>query len=334
MGSDRIFVAVDWMNLEGRLWAWFSKDPVMQARLDDELAGGHKLHAINAGIIYGIDPAEAKDHLVQFQGQELEAYDGGKRVSHMWNYGAKAKKAASMFWLPINFCEDVWGRLNEEYKTSVDYRRSLVDEVFGVYRYSCKRCGYSVTGDPVRCPYCSGPKSAVLCEYSGVEREGEHVLYTPFRRRRLYYGRRGEGANAVAAQLPQSSGASMWYRTHMRLTGYDYYTQAPWPVPSDTLVWTPQMMYSALYGGAETSVTTGTYDSFVVETVAQNRDLVLDWLVWTVEQPWPELDGLRIPGEGSYGWNWREKGPGNEHGLQKSKRRPLSTPRPTGLLVL
>jgi hypothetical protein len=304
----------------------------MQARLDGELTGGLKLHAINAGVIYGIDPATAEDHTVDFQGQQLAAYAGGKRVSHMWNYGAKAKKAADMFWLPVPFCEEIWGRLNEEYKVSVEFRNSLVDQVFGVYRYACPRCGYSILGDTARCPHCSTAKSAVMCTYAGVEREGEHVLYTPFGRRRLYYGRRGEGANAVASQLPQSSGASMWYRTHMRLTGYDYYSQTPWPVPPDTLVWTPEMMYSRLYGGANTSVTTGTYDSFVVETVAENRDLVLNWLVWTMEQSWPELSGLRIPSEGSYGRNWREKCPGNEYGLQESKRRPFSTERPIGLL--
>ena len=120
----------------------------------------------------------------------------------------------------------------------------------------------------------------------------------------------------------------------MRLTGWDIYSGTRWPTPPETVIWTPLDVYSQLYSWHKrtTMTATGLYDSFLIETASDRADLVLDWLLWTMEQPWPELRGLRIPAEGARGYNWRKFNAGkNPEGLVKDGRAPFSTECPLGV---
>lgn len=83
----------------------------------------------------------------------------------------------------------------------------------------------------------------------------------------------------------------MWFRTLHRLNGFEVVdgVRSPWP--------RPPFPYR---------VATGTYDSFLLEAPSDHAPDVLSWLLWTMEQPWPQLQGRRFPAEGAIGWNWGE----------------------------
>lgn len=304
----RVFVAADWMNLEGRLTAHFSGDEALTAALAGELTGGPKVHSINAGLIYDIPPESAKIHMVNLKGQLRQAYDAGKRLTHAWNYGATWRKLCQTFWVEAPFAKALDAKLQEKYPGVVDWRLAVVDQVFGVALYKCLRCKYEQKRDPGSCPRCSRPKRPVKLAFSKYVDSPERELRTPFGRRRLYPGRRKDSANAVISQLPQSCGASMWYRTLMRLHGYDPYTRSTWPVPTAALSVVEGFKYSELRRtDHRIDVVTGTYDSFVIECEMRDSLQVISWLMWTMEQPWYELGGLRIPAEGAVGMNWGKR---------------------------
>jgi len=303
--SKRVLVAADWMNLEGRLTAFYSGDTTLQAMLDEELAGGPKVHARTAAMLYpGCTPANAKDYKINLQGQEMAAYDGGKRLRHGWHYGMKERKMAQTFWISTSEAARINAAMTKLHPEIPKWWQRLGDEVFGVARYACQRCGASRLYVGGTCEACSS-RYPVNMSWVGWDREPTQVLYTPFGRRRIYLGRRSECMNALISQLPQSSGASMWYRTLSRLHGVDI-DGSKWPTPKNTRVWW-ERTYAQLAlwrKDYETQVLTGTYDSFLTETLDDMVEDVIQWKVWTMEQPWPQLGGLRVPAEVEVGENW------------------------------
>lgn len=325
---NRIFIATDWMNMEGRLTAFFSGDPVLQAELDDELAGGVKVHARNAGLIYGCNPLESKDVYVNLKGAMRPAYDAGKRLTHAFNYGMGARQMSRTFWVTEAFAKDAIAKLSDKYAGIVAWRRTLTDQVFGIPLFECPRCGAQANerGD---CEPCSNNIFPVQYRYIGMAQEATRELRTPFGRVRRYLGRRKEGANAVASQLPQGSGASVWYRTLARLHGWDVATKQPWPTPHGVVLYRPDAPLSALLDPtAWTFVVGGTYDSYSIETTVVGHEDVLRWVVWTMEQPWPQLGGLRLPAEVMTGFNLGEydkKTGKNPNGLKEFHHVPFQT---------
>lgn len=306
--------------------AYFSGDTNLQSMLDGELAGGHKVHAITAGMLYDIDPGDAKTHKIVLQGNEVVAYVGGKRLRHAWSYGLKAKEMAKQFWISESKAQAFNDILCDAHPDVVTWWKELGDEVFGVHRFVCPRCdGHQTTGGD--CGHCRGRTGRYFpqVKWDGWEREATRILYTPFGRRRIYLGRRQQSMNAVIAQKPQSCGASMWYRTLGKLhqpggsPGYN----------ALNLVFTGS--YEELTGqylGA-TMVVTGTYDSFLVQCPSHRQDDVLQWLTYTMELPWSQLGGLRIPVDVKAGYNWRETD-GNEsssksYGLTSVGYKPFSS---------
>lgn len=331
--SDRCFVSVDWSQLETWLTAHYSGDKTMQGELDAQLTGGHKIHSINAALIYGIDPADAKHVAVDLAGQRKTAYDGGKRLCHAFNYGMRADKLAKTFWLGRKRATEILDLLSDKYQGVVKWRQTLADEVFGLQEYACPNgCGFTQIREPGKCPNCSTKKWPLQLRWNKQMQPATRMLYTPFGRRRLYLGRRGEGANAVASQLPQSSGASLWYRTLLRLTGWDMYAEARWPKPeSSGAVWSPKLAaYSTLYAPVETFVATGTYDSYLIETNTAEAEEILEWALFTMEQRWPELGGKRFPAEGGIGFNWgKHDETKNRQGIrEESGRTPFTSRNP------
>lgn len=330
--SKRCYVYADWSQLETWLTAHFSGDKTMQEELNGQLTGGHKIHALNAALIYGIDPADAKTVQIDLGGQRKPAYDGGKRLCHAFNYGMRADKLAKTFWLERKRAGEILEILSDKYKGVVEWRQTLADEVFGLSEYACPNgCGFSQIRETGRCPNCSTKKWPMQLRWIGTIQSATRILYTPFGRRRLYLGRRGEGANAVASQLPQSSGASLWYRTLLRLNGWDMYAEARWPKPdSSGPVWSPRRAaYGSLYTPVETFVATGTYDSYLTETNTNEAEEVLEWHLNTMEQRWPELGSKRFPAEGGIGYNWGKYDEDkNSRGITEISREPFTARNP------
>ena len=322
--AQRIFVSADWSQLESWLTAHFTGDDVMMAELQGQLSGSHKIHALNAALIYGIEPQDAKKHLVAFQGQQRSAYDAGKRLAHAFNYGMDAPYMSKLYWIPLKQAQDIVARLSAKYYKTNAAMQALGDRVFGVFEYRCVRCKSVSNVREERCPCVAGTKLAR--QYAGCVIEPERQFKTLFGRRRLYLGRRDDGMNALRAQPAQSGGASMWYRTLLRLHGYDFYRpDAPWPLVVGALRWSPRLhVYGQLYAPFEVYVVTGTYDSFIVECAEGDAESVAQHLAWTMEQQWSELGGLRVPCELSIGYNWRKASKENTRGLVDVPYRAFS----------
>ena len=318
MPSDaRCFVGADWSAMESWLVAYHSGDPVLLAELQEQLAGGVKVHARNAALIYGIDPADAKTHMVNLKGRMRPAYDGGKRTSHAWGYGMGARQGARTFWLAESFMAETFAKLAAKYSVTCGWRRALANRVFGQAIFVCGRCGYRADDD-CDCPECSRSVGVpIALRFSGYVEPPTRVEYTTFGRRRLYEGRRRNGANALTSQHPQSCGASMWNITFARLHGYDPITDQPWPSPEGILRYDPRAPIAEMFKTTPVFVATGTYDSFYIETPIEQRDDVLLWLLWTMEQPWPELGEWRFPAEGMTGGNLGKYGEDNRDGLRE-----------------
>jgi hypothetical protein len=276
-----------------------SCDPVAQAELDGELSGGPKQHSMNAALIYGIDAADAKTHLVPLKGQMRPAYDAGKRQTHRWNYGGGPKNMSQTFWLPLKFCKDVDAKLRAKYARTVEWRREIADQVFGLYEYSCHGCGYT-SDEGGTCPLCIKRGLSRKMKFVRAVQDAERMYRTPFGRIRHYPGNKGKGANALASQPAQSSGASLWYRTLIDMHDPDI------PGPSDRFTWRMGDPFSALFTPAVTFIATGTYDSFLVECPTVAATDVLQWLLWHMEVPRMELGGRRFPAEGMIGFNWEK----------------------------
>jgi uracil-DNA glycosylase family 4 len=181
------FVAADWRNVEGRLTSYFCRDPGYQRALDGELSGGFKVHAINAGIIYNIDPADSKSHMVELSGQRRPAYDAGKRLTHAWSYGMQARKMSATFNITIEEAVEIDVKLSTAYPRLVEWRTQLVTDVLGLW----DRMTYDK-------PVCA--------------KEGRRFLANPFGWQMFWWGIDAVQANEVIAFLPQSTGAGMWTR--------------------------------------------------------------------------------------------------------------------------
>jgi len=185
--SGYVFVAADWRNVEGRLTAHFCRDAAYQRALDGELSGGFKVHAINAGIIYNIDPADSKSYLVDLGGQRRPAYDAGKRLTHAWSYGMQSRKMSATFNITIEEAAEIDVKLSAAYPRLVAWRAQLVNDVLGVW----DRAKYDR-------PVCV--------------KEGRRYLANPFGWQMYWWGVDASQANEVIAFLPQSTGAGMWTR--------------------------------------------------------------------------------------------------------------------------
>lgn len=300
-----MFVAADWAAIESWLTAFFSKDERLFAVLTSSLNGGPKIHAVNAGLIYGIDPSDAKRHDIVLQGQTRKAYDGGKRLTHAWSYGMKPKTLAETFWIGRAEAQRIDTVLSGAYVGVAQYRRDLGESIWGVTTWDCPTHGIVL-----RQACC---KTAL---YAGWDTPAAQVLYTPFGRRRFYLGRREEGLNAACAQRPQSVGADLWYETLCRLHG-----DGGWPLPECIEYSDPY----ALCSKGLVRVVTGTYDSFVVQTPRRHANEIKRWLLWTMEQPWQELGGWRFPAEIAIGRNWGKwDAINNPDGLKDEPYQPFS----------
>ncbi len=309
-------------NVEGRLTAYFSGDVKLQEMLDDELKGGHSVHSRTAGILYGIDPGDARTHLINLQGNMVPAYAGGKRLRHAWSYGLKPKGMVKQFWLALSEAHRIDDILSDMHEGIVAWWKELGDEVFGVHRYVCPRCG-GQQGYGGECTTCAG-RPGRYCpnvQWDGWEREPARVLYTPFGRRRIYLGRRAQSMNALIAQKPQSCGASMWYR---RLCELHNCENSPVCLSHTTLLFAGGYTELTAIDPSAIMVNTGTYDSFLAQTPAANTDSVIQWLARTMEVAWPQLEGLRIPVDIKVGHNWREADERNKRGLQGVEYTPFS----------
>ena len=195
------FVEADWRNVEGRLVAYFSKDPYYNKVLHEEMNGGPKVHSVNAGIIYNIPPEYAQTHKIMLSGQEREAYDGGKRLSHGWGYGMGPAKMASTYNMSLAEAVRIDNNLRKAYSVLVSWREALVDRILGVWE--------RVPGEKRR----------------ACTREGQRLLANPFGWQLHFLGLEGRQANEVIAFLPQSSGAGMWTRVAPQLEArYPIYT--------------------------------------------------------------------------------------------------------------
>ncbi len=318
LSVSNVFIAADWKNVEGRLTAYFSGDETLQEMLDNELVGGHSVHAITAGLLYNIDPGDAHKHTINLQGNSVSAYKGGKRLRHAWHYGLKPKNMSDQFWITRKKAEEYNDKLSEMHPGVVAWWKELGDEVFGVHHYVCPRCNQSQsTGG--NCGACEGKPGRYVptVRWEGWEREPTRVLYTPFGRRRIYLGRRAQSMNALISQKPQGSGASMWYRRLAELHKLE-------GAPPGTLVFTGSYEGLTEVDPGATMINTGTYDSFLAQTPAGNVESVIQWLAGIMEAPWPQLEGLRIPVDVKIGDNWREKDGRNERGLESVSYAPFS----------
>jgi len=318
--DPRVFVGADWIAVESWLTAIHAKDPVLLAELQEQVAGGTKVHARNAALIYGIDPADAKTHLVNLKGRMRPAYEAGKRVSHMWNYGAGPRQGARTFWLPEAFMAEAFGKLAKKYERVAAWRKELADRVFGMPVFRCPRCAATAEDDG-DCADCTRSVGVPIpLRFAGYGQLPSRVERTVFGRRRLYEGRRRNGANALTSQHPQSCGATMWNITLARLHGYDPITDESWPSPEGILRYYPTASWGVMFRPAEIFVATGTYDSFYLECPYERSNEITAWLLWTMEQPWPELDGWRAPAEGMVGFNLGKFNPySNRLGLTELK---------------
>jgi len=303
VSERRVFVAADWSAIESWLTAYHSGDTTLLGELQEQLTGGLKTHSRNAALIYGIDPADAKTHLVNLKGRMVPAYNAGKRVSHMWNYGAGARQGARTFWLAEAFMAEAFGKLAAKYTGIVHWRKTLADRVFGEPVFRCPRCQL-IAVDDGDCGDCTRSVGVPIpLRFAGYSKLPSRVERTVFGRRRLYEGRRANGANALTSQHPQSCGASMWDITFARLHGYDSVEDAPWPSPEGILRYYPGERWDEMFKAAPIFVATGTYDSFYLECPESRADEVMRWLLWTMETAWPELGGSRFPAEGMTGEN-------------------------------
>jgi len=220
-------------------------------------------------------------------------------------------------------------KLTAKYQVVAEWRKGLVDHVFGLFLYACGNCSYQQEQKGT-CPNCSRRGVAIPLRYADVVEQPARMLYTPFGRLRRYPGKRKHGMNAVAAQLPQGSGASMWYRT------LDLIHSPGIAGPANRLVWdiegwdTGGYTYGDLVNATcDTFVATGTYDSFLMECPTRDSEKVLEWLLWCMEQAWPELGGKRFPAEGSIGGNWEKwHEQDNPGGLREVAIRLLSACNP------
>lgn len=330
--NEPVFINVDWVNLEGRLTAHFSGDKTLQRMLDEELKGGHKVHAQTAALLYNIDPADANTVKIILQGHETEAYNGGKRCRHAWHYGMKEKKMSQTFWISLKEAGRVCGLMSEMHPDIPPWWDRLGNKVFGISLYMCPKCEeeFTTMGE---CPECAAKGGAYIpiLQWNGWFQEPTRMHHTPFGRRRIYLGRRSACMNALISQEPQGSGASMWYRTLGRLHGRDI-GGGGWPVPTGVRV------FDGRYGNLirprhseGTDCETGTYDSFLLQTTKEHEESVLEWTLWTMEQEWPQLGGLRIPGEPTIGYNWGDYGDGNDRGLRERQYTPFTAGRPSGV---
>lgn len=321
------FFAADFRNMEGRLTAHFSKDPVSQAELDAELIGGPKQHALNGAMLYGCTPQDAKSFEIILKGAKSTAYDGGKRCTHMCNYGGGASMLASTFWLPRDVAETYYSLIYNKYIVTSHWREGLADQVFGLASYECLRCNAHYTQHGP-CGACSkGKTTPVMPKWLGYDIAPERRMWTAFGRLRHYPGRKASGANAVASQPGQSCGASIWNRVLLRTLDPNI------PGPPNRLLWNPSRPLHDLYAAVLIAIVTGTYDSYLGGNCgSEPPERVLEWLLWHMEQPWPQLGGLRLPAEGSLGHNWGKFDPkhpeDNPHGLQEIPRIPFTATNP------
>ena len=260
-----IFIATDWRNLEGRLTAYFSEDPVLQSELDAELQGGPKVHSLNASLITGCDPFDAKNIPYILQGVPKTAYDAGKRLTHAWNYGMKTIEMARQFWISKDEATRISSLLASKYKVVVQWRKNLSEHVVGREIYQCMSCG-SRSDTYTGC--CNQNMRRI-----GFAKEPARILYTPFRRRRLYLGRKREAENPLYSQLPQSTGASMFYRTMERL--------------QDILC--PAATFDEARTRGKIYLATGTYDSFLIAMPKDSADACIPRIKLAMEAPWPQL---------------------------------------------
>ena len=96
--STRVLVSYDWSQVELYRTAWLAEDYDLLHAIWD----GADIHSLNASIIYGCDPKDARTTYVKFEGAIKDARYCAKRATHMWDYYGQAKKTAEIYGLTIS----------------------------------------------------------------------------------------------------------------------------------------------------------------------------------------------------------------------------------------
>lgn len=90
-GRDGLIAEADFSQIELRGMAWSARE----LNLLNDLRNGIDIHAQNAERMFGIPAAQTRDVELMIQGMMQPARQGGKKVTHMVDYGARAEKVGA-----------------------------------------------------------------------------------------------------------------------------------------------------------------------------------------------------------------------------------------------
>jgi DNA polymerase I-like protein with 3'-5' exonuclease and polymerase domains len=88
-----VWIDLDMKQVELRAFAWIAGE----WELVKLLLEGADIHSENGAAIFGCTAEEARTFKVWFQGREDTARQGGKKASHMWDYGGGDWKSGNLF---------------------------------------------------------------------------------------------------------------------------------------------------------------------------------------------------------------------------------------------
>jgi len=241
-----VFVGGDISDLEGRLTALYSADQTL-CRWYTE---GRDVHSERAHLAYPHVPADkkiARATVVYQQGTvRLDARFMGKKWGHGCHYGMGVNEGARQCKMPVNEALRVYNAIWAVHAGIKRWQQAVEDQIWG--RVELGKNGHQQW-----------------------VKQPTHVLYTVAGHRRFYWGTRDRQRNEALSQLPQSTGAFVWYRLLHRVT---------------------QPRSSKLREPWDGRVVTGTYDSLLAEIRADQAAEFEPWLKAECERPIAELRAL------------------------------------------
>lgn len=135
------------------------------------------------------------------------------------------------------------------------------------------------------------PKTIEWQERIGNQAKQLKQLYNPFGRKGLFYDKKAYSAGV--AFLPQSTAADVIFQCMIALM----YERINWPAPANRVHWAlPPYAHLVLQ----------VHDQLLFEVHKERLREVAQGVQRVMEQPWPELEGLRIPVALETGSNWGE----------------------------
>jgi hypothetical protein len=274
-----VLVAADWKNQEGRVVASVSGDARYLQMFKDEDAGGVDVHSQTAGLIYNIDPRDARKVKVKLKGAMHPARHGGKMGRHGWSYSpTPVRMLMSNYQFSLEDSVRIDDVLSGAHPGVVRYKRELVENVLGKWEVAGVR--------KTRCiekgsRYVVNPWGWQLYLWGEGEvrkdpRTGEKIAL-PVQ------------AGEVMAFMAQSSGASMW-----------------------TLCAPPLEERYPIFCGTYDSFT------LIVPDDRKEVERAAEFMRGVMERPWDELGGMVIPVDVAWGRNlgkWDEDV--NPYGLRE-----------------